>query len=122
MREDRVAGFRSRVLRLRERSWLTLSFLFCRLTLGLTKETDDVFGQHPRGQHHFSKLLEKVPQGEEIYYRQSRPTDCQAAAFTPERRKFAPPGGMEGQGFWIADDFDASTDHLFSCLRNEARE
>lgn len=69
-----------------------------------------------------SKLLEKVPQGEEIYYRQSRPTDCQAAALHPEAAEVRTARGHGRSGFWIADDFDASTDHLFSCLRNEARE
>ena len=31
----------------------------------------------------------------------------------------APPGSMEGEGWWIADDFDAPIDYLFDCLKDD---
>ena len=69
---------------------------------------------------HFSKLLEKVQQGEEIIIAKAGQPIAKLLPFTPERRKIAPPGGMEGQGFWIADDFDAPIDDVFNCLHGEA--
>jgi len=69
---------------------------------------------------HFSKLLEKVQQGEEIIIAKAGQPIAKLLPFAPERRKIAPPGGMEGQGFWIADDFDAPIDDVFNCLHGEA--
>lgn len=36
---------------------------------------------------------------------------------TAVRRKVAPPGSMEGEG-WIAEDFDGPIDELFDCLKD----
>lgn len=38
-------------------------------------------------------------------------------AYKPPRRKIAPPGSLEGQG-WMAEDFNASVDDLFDALKD----
>jgi hypothetical protein len=40
----------------------------------------------------------------------------------PERRKAAQPGGMEGQGYWIAPDSDEPVDELFDVLRETSKK
>ena len=66
-----------------------------------------------------SKLLQAVERGEEVIIARAGTPIATLNAYTPPRRKIAPPGGMEGQGFWIADDFDAPLDDLFDCLKDD---
>jgi prevent-host-death family protein len=67
---------------------------------------------------HFSRLLEQVARGEEVVIAKAGQPVAKLVAYTPPKRKLAPPGSMAGQGFWIADDFDAPLDHLFDCLKD----
>jgi prevent-host-death family protein len=71
---------------------------------------------------HFSKLLEQVQQGEEIVIAKAGHPIAKLSPYLPEKQKIAPPGGMEGEGFWIADDFNEPVDDLFDCLKESASE
>ncbi len=65
----------------------------------------------------FSKLLAKVSRGQEVVIAKAGKPVARLMPYTPPKRKIAPPGSMEGQGFWIADDFDAPMDENFDCLK-----
>lgn len=64
-----------------------------------------------------SRLLEVVERGEDIVIARAGHPIATLTAYKPPRRKIAPPGSMEGQGFWMADDFDAPLDELFDVLK-----
>jgi prevent-host-death family protein len=66
----------------------------------------------------FSKLLAKVARGQEVVIAKAGKPVARLTPYTPPKRKIAPPGSMEGQGFWIADDFDAPMDEDFDCLKD----
>lgn len=55
---------------------------------------------------HFSKLIEQIQRGEEVVIAKAGVPVARLTAYTPDKPKIRPPGGMKGQG-WIADDFDA---------------
>jgi prevent-host-death family protein len=61
----------------------------------------------------FSKLLEKVQKGDVVIIAKAGQPIAKLTAWHPEKHKVAPPGGMEDQGFWLADDFNESVDELF---------
>ncbi len=65
----------------------------------------------------FSKLLEQVRRGREVIIAKAGRPVARLSAYAPPARKITAPGGMEGQGWWIAEDFDEATDDLFDVLR-----
>lgn len=67
---------------------------------------------------HLSRLLEAVERGEEVIIARAGEPIATLTAYKPPRRKVAPPGSLEGQG-WMADDFNASVDDLFDVLKND---
>lgn len=71
---------------------------------------------------HLSRLLEAVGRGEEVIIARAGQPIATLIACKPPRRRIAPPGSLEGQG-WMADDFNEPLDDLFDCLRdNETPE
>lgn len=66
-----------------------------------------------------SKLLEEVQSGEDVVIAKAGTPIVRLIPFAPAKRKIAPPGAMEGEG-WIADDFDAPIDEIFDCLKDNA--
>ncbi len=66
-----------------------------------------------------SKLLEQVQSGEDVVIARAGTPIARLIPYAPPKRKIAPPGAMEGEG-WIADDFDAPIDGLFDCLKEDA--
>ena len=66
-----------------------------------------------------SRLLEAVERGEDIVIARAGHPIATLTAYKPPRRKIAPPGSMEGQGFWMADDFDEPLDELFDVLKED---
>ena len=68
---------------------------------------------------HLSRLLEAVERGEEVIIARAGQPVATLTAYKPPRRRIAPPGSMEGQGWWMADDFNGPLDDLFDCLKNE---
>ncbi len=68
---------------------------------------------------HLSKLLEQVQAGEDVVIAKSGAPIVRLIPYAPPKRHIAPPGLMEGEG-WIADDFDAPIDDLFSSLKGHA--
>jgi len=66
-----------------------------------------------------SKLLEQVQAGEDVVIAKAGTPIVRLIPYAPPRRKVAPPGSMEGEG-WIADDFDEPIDELFDCLKDPA--
>ncbi|MCS6787167.1 MAG: type II toxin-antitoxin system Phd/YefM family antitoxin [Thiobacillaceae bacterium] len=56
---------------------------------------------------HFSRLIEQIQRGEEIVIAKAGVPVARLSPYVPERARIKPPGGMQGQGYWIADDFDA---------------
>ncbi|HCK80803.1 MAG TPA: type II toxin-antitoxin system prevent-host-death family antitoxin [Candidatus Competibacter sp.] len=63
---------------------------------------------------HLSRLLEAVERGEEFVIARAGQPVAMLSAYHPPRRKIAPPGSMEGQSWWMADDFDEAIDDLVS--------
>jgi prevent-host-death family protein len=68
---------------------------------------------------HLSRLIEAVESGEEVVIARAGQPVALLTAYKPPRRKIAPPGSMEGQDWWMADDFDEPIDELFDCLKDE---
>lgn len=66
-----------------------------------------------------SKLLEQVQSGEDVVIARAGTPIARLIPYVQAKRRIAPPGGMEGEG-WIADDFDAPIDDLFDCLKDDA--
>ncbi len=66
-----------------------------------------------------SKLLEQVQAGEDVVIAKAGAPIVRLIPYAPPKRKIAPPGAMEGEG-WIADDFDDPIDDLFDCLKDDA--
>ena len=69
-----------------------------------------------------SRLLDQVQSGEDVVIAKAGTPVARLIPYVAPKRKIAPPGAMAGQGFWIADDFDAPMDDLFDCLRDEAED
>ena len=67
---------------------------------------------------HLSRLLEAVERGEEVVIARAGQPIATLVAYKPPRRKIAPPGSMEGQG-WMADDFNDPIDDDFDVLKDE---
>jgi len=57
--------------------------------------------------------------GEDIVIAKAGAPIVRLIPYAPPRRKVAPPGSMEGEG-WIAEDFDEPIDELFDCLKDHA--
>jgi len=55
---------------------------------------------------HFSKLVEKAAQGEEIVIAKAGKPIARLVALEPVKRQKRKPGALKGRG-WVADDFDA---------------
>ena len=66
---------------------------------------------------HLPRLLEAVERGEDVVIARAGEPIATLTAYTPPRRKVAPPGSLAGQG-WMADDFNASVDDLFDVFKN----
>ena len=66
-----------------------------------------------------SRLLEAVERGEEVVIARAGHPVATLTAYKPPRRKIAPPGSMEGQGFWMSDDFDDPLDELFDVFKED---
>ncbi|MDO8892139.1 MAG: type II toxin-antitoxin system prevent-host-death family antitoxin [Sulfurimicrobium sp.] len=66
-----------------------------------------------------SKLLEQVQAGEDIVIAKAGAPIVRLIPYTPPRRRIAPLGAMEGEG-WIAEDFDEPIDEHFNCLKDHA--
>lgn len=62
---------------------------------------------------HFSKLLEKVQGGETVVIAKAGTPIAKLVAWEQDANTIPPPGGLANNGFWIADDFDASIADLF---------
>ncbi len=56
---------------------------------------------------HFSKRIERIQRGEEVVIAKTGVSLAGLSPYLRKQLKIKPPGGMQGQGFWIADDFDA---------------
>lgn len=69
---------------------------------------------------HLSRLLEAVEKGEEIVIARAGQPIARLSAYRPPRNKITPPGSMEGQDWWMSDDFDEPLDDLFDCLKEDA--
>lgn len=70
---------------------------------------------------HLSQLLEAVERGEEVVIARAGNPIATLIAYKPPRRKIAPPGSLEGQGFWMADDFDDPLEDLFDVLNEDSK-
>jgi prevent-host-death family protein len=57
---------------------------------------------------HFSKLIERIQRGEDVVIAKAGVPVARLTAYVAPRSRVKPPGGMEGEGFWVADDFDAA--------------
>ena len=68
---------------------------------------------------HLSRLLEAVERGEEVVIARAGHPVATLSAYKPPRRKIAPPGSMEGEIWWMSDDFDDPIDDLFECLSDD---
>ena len=66
-----------------------------------------------------SKLLEEVQAGEDVVIAKAGAPIVRLVPYVQPKRKIAPPGAMEGEG-WISDDFDEPIDELFDCLKDDA--
>ena len=67
---------------------------------------------------HLSRLLEAVERGEDVVIARAGEPIATLTAYKPQRRKIAPPGSLEGQG-WMAVDFNAPVDDLFDVLKSD---
>lgn len=60
---------------------------------------------------HFSKLIERIQRGEEVVIARAGVPVARLTPYVPAKARVKPPGSMKGEmkgeGFWIADDFDA---------------
>lgn len=65
----------------------------------------------------FSKLVQRVQRGQEVVIAKAGKPVAKLVAYEPPKRKIAPPGSLEGRGYWIADDFNDPIDELFDCLK-----
>ena len=66
-----------------------------------------------------SKLLEQVQAGEDVVIAKAGTPIVRLVRYVAPIRKIGPPGAMEGEG-WIAENFDAPIDGLFTCLKEDA--
>lgn len=56
---------------------------------------------------HFSKLIERIQRGEEVVIARAGVPVARLTAYVAPKSRIQPPGGMTGEGGWIAEDFDA---------------
>lgn len=56
---------------------------------------------------HFSRLIEQIQNGEEVVIAKAGVPVARLLPYVPKKPSIKPPGGMEDEGYWIADDFDA---------------
>lgn len=68
---------------------------------------------------HLSRLLEAVERGDDVVIARAGEPIATLTAYKPARRKIAPPGSLEGQG-WMAEDFNEPMDELFDALADDA--
>lgn len=57
---------------------------------------------------HFSKLIERIQRGEEVVIAKAGVPVARLTAYVAPRSRIGAPGGMQGEGFWVASDFDAA--------------
>lgn len=62
---------------------------------------------------HFSKLLEKVQEGETVIIAKAGTPIAKLVAWSADTPTITAPGSLEDKGYWIADDFDESVADLF---------
>lgn len=55
---------------------------------------------------HFSKLIERIQQGEEVVIAKAGVPVARLTSYVPAKSRIKPPGSMRGE-IWIAEDFDA---------------
>ena len=67
---------------------------------------------------HLSRLIEAAETGETVVIARAGKPVAMLTAYRRPQRKIAPPGSMEGQDWWMADDFDDPVDDLFDCLKD----
>ena len=67
---------------------------------------------------HLSDLLKMVERGDNVVIARAGKPIAILSAFKAPRRKIAPPGSLEGQG-WMADDFNEPMDEMFDSLARE---
>jgi prevent-host-death family protein len=68
---------------------------------------------------HFSRLLEQVARGEEVVIAKAGQPVAKLVAYTPPKRKLAPPGSLKDMPFWMSDDFNDPIDEMFDCLKDD---
>ena len=66
-----------------------------------------------------TRLLDQVQSGVDVVIARAGTPIARLVPYSTAKHKIAPPGGMKGE-IWIADDFDAPTDELFNCLKQES--
>jgi len=65
---------------------------------------------------HLSRLLEAVEEGREVVIARAGQPVATLSPYRQARRTILPPGSPAGQGWQMADDFDAPVDGLFTAL------
>ncbi len=60
---------------------------------------------------HFSKLIERIQRGEDVVIAKAGVPVARLTAYVAPTSRVRPPGGMKGEGFWVATDFDAALPH-----------
>jgi prevent-host-death family protein len=63
-----------------------------------------------------SSLLEQVRAGEDVVIAKAGTPIARLIPYAAPGRRIAPPGAMAGE-IWIADDFDAPLDDLFTSVK-----
>lgn len=67
---------------------------------------------------HLSRLLDAVERGEDVVIARAGKPVATLVIYRPPRQTIAPPGTLAGQGWWMADDFDAPIDDQFKCFED----
>ena len=65
---------------------------------------------------HFSRLLKSVEDGEQIVIANAGRPVAVLSPWRPPKNRIAPPGHMKDKGWWMAEDFNDSTEDLFDDL------
>lgn len=64
-----------------------------------------------------SELLVQVQRGHDVVIAKAGRPIARLTAYTPPKRRIAPPGSLGDMDFWMADDFNDPIDELFDCLK-----
>ena len=65
---------------------------------------------------HLSRLLEAVEEGGEVVIARAGQPVATLSPYKAARRTILPPGSLAGQGWQMAEDFDAPVDELFTAM------